>query len=317
MLHNQMIQGIKYGVTQAFRQASNHLNRHKNSDFKYAAVRGFPKSGTNWLANVLNLHPEIFFDGEFGFRDMTAGREKVENQLKWTVCHAPHMRGTLEEAFDAMVARILLENARVKTSLKGVKWLGDKTPDPAYPPTISNSVCFYMIRDVRDVTVSRAYHLLRVNGTWALEQFPKMQEKVAKHGEDLAYFRHHPQELLDDLDWVRDNAKDWATAVSAAMSQDPAQYPNYRVVTVFYEQMHERLEELRFQWYRTLDLDPQRARPIDFGSQKTSPGLREERPQEFYRKGQIGDWRNYFSDDVLAVVLEEAGETMAQLGYTS
>ena len=48
----------------------------------------------------------------------------------------------------------------------------------------------------------------------------------------------------------------------------------------------------------------------------TVPGFgREEKPSHFYRKGQIGDWQNYFTEDQKRWFKETAGEALVKHGY--
>ncbi len=59
---------------------------------------------------------------------------------------------------------------------------------------------------------------------------------------------------------------------------------------------------------------PERAAPVSRET-KTLPGFEREDPQSFYRKGEVGDWRNHFSPDAERWFLDEAHGAMAMLGY--
>ena len=64
--------------------------------------------------------------------------------------------------------------------------------------------------------------------------------------------------------------------------------------------------------YEFLDVDPALA---DSVPDRLQPGIDEERPNEFNRKGQIGDWKNYVNDQVRDWINAEAGEELRRQGY--
>lgn len=267
----------------------------------------------------MKLHPEIGVTGEWGFSRLAEGREHILQTATWTACHSPHMAGSLDTAFERMIKKLMIEQASSKLLFSRIKCLGDKTPSKAYPPVIKKSKCLYIIRDIRDVIVSRAYHLLRVDGTWGLKSSPEMMQKLEAYGDNLQYFKDHPEQLLQDIDWVRDNAKIWARAVEQVLDAEEQGltqlYPNYSVKIVRYENLHRDIETERKDCYTFLGVDPQKSLPLDSGPTKTSPGFDTERPQAFYRKGIIGDWKTYFSEAATQAVLAEAGHLLERLGY--
>jgi hypothetical protein len=66
--------------------------------------------------------------------------------------------------------------------------------------------------------------------------------------------------------------------------------------------------------YEHLGVDPQDAWPITAES-RTAPGFGREDRASFYRKGEVGDWKNFASDPFRQWVKEEAGELLVELGY--
>jgi hypothetical protein len=66
--------------------------------------------------------------------------------------------------------------------------------------------------------------------------------------------------------------------------------------------------------YRFLGLDPAEARPLSEKS-RTVPGFGREDPSSFYRKGEVGDWKNYATDDFRRWFKDEAGEMLVAMGY--
>ena len=65
-----------------------------------------------------------------------------------------------------------------------------------------------------------------------------------------------------------------------------------------------------------LDLDPDEAEPISVKN-CTTPGFNRDDPTNHNRKGHPRDWVNYFNDDAERWFLEEAGDELSDLGYSS
>ena len=71
---------------------------------------------------------------------------------------------------------------------------------------------------------------------------------------------------------------------------------------------------MRSELFKFLDVDPTRCAKIE-GALK--PGFEKERPTEFLRKGVVGDWVNYFTDDTKKWFKDEAGEELITQGYAA
>lgn len=64
--------------------------------------------------------------------------------------------------------------------------------------------------------------------------------------------------------------------------------------------------------YEFLEVDPSAASDVP---DQLRP-LKEERPNEFNRKGAVGDWQNYLlTDDAKSWVNDEAGEALRRFRY--
>jgi hypothetical protein len=50
---------------------------------------------------------------------------------------------------------------------------------------------------------------------------------------------------------------------------------------------------------------------------KLLPGFEQERPNEFFRKGAVGDWRNYFDDRARQWFKFEVQDELKIQGYES
>jgi len=81
---------------------------------------------------------------------------------------------------------------------------------------------------------------------------------------------------------------------------------------VAYEDLYRNVETTRASLYRFLGVDPRSAAAL---TQWTTPGFCQENMQSHYRKGVVGEWRHYFTNETRQWFYEEAGELLAELGY--
>jgi len=81
-----------------------------------------------------------------------------------------------------------------------------------------------------------------------------------------------------------------------------------------YEDLHADVKAEREKLFLFLGVKPNLAAKIK-GHLK--PGFGEERPNEFLRKGTVGDWKNYFTDQTKVWFKEEAGEELRLQGYVA
>ena len=82
--------------------------------------------------------------------------------------------------------------------------------------------------------------------------------------------------------------------------------------TVRYEDFHHDIEGQRNRMYRFLQVPPETAAAVPASLR---PRLDQERPDEFNRKGAIGDWKNYMHPAARQWINEEAGEELIRQGY--
>lgn len=86
------------------------------------------------------------------------------------------------------------------------------------------------------------------------------------------------------------------------------------VLRVRYEELHADTEGRRVRLVRFLDLDPSEAAPASQDTYTTA-GYETHDPTKYRRKGEVGDWRNYFTPDAERWFTEVAGESLARAGY--
>ncbi|KAM9954340.1 hypothetical protein ACTFIW_003881 [Dictyostelium discoideum] len=298
----------------------NHMESRNH--IKMLFVRGHEKSGTSWLKKVIDLHPRIFMaKQEFHFSIMEEGLDKFTSK-PWAASQEPY-KSYSRKWYRSFVRNILLSG--VSPSLAPlINWIGEKTPSPL-APIISGSRYILIVRDGRDVVISLFWHYVRLGGfeNWCgpnqhhLVNPDYVKEYRADNG-TKDYFSIYPERLLEKEICFRKIASGWAKRVREDQSVIDALQSN-PVASVFslrYEELHKNPEENRKALYQFLDLDYNEAEPLSV-EDKTIPGGFDEKSDKnkFFRKGEIGDWRNYFTDDNKRWFKEETGSLLIDLGY--
>ena len=270
------------------------------------AVRGYMKSGTNWLCNLLNLHPQISCVGEFHWERINQAFGELLQRMDY-LPRSTELRNCCRTQFQELVT-----TAIQAANQPGALWCGDRTPGVIDWHNLPDARFFDIVRDGRDILVSRAFHLLRRPETTPLfDDDEVLQRNLQNFQRNPEYFNQEaPHELLASEQLVRLTARAWVRIVTTNQ-QAFRDHPD-RVFCVRYEALHAETEATRRRMYEFLDVDPNLAQPLD---PKTQPGFRKERPQGLLRKGAVGDWQLFFTEDVEAWFLDEAAPLMHELGY--
>jgi hypothetical protein len=146
-----------------------------------------------------------------------------------------------------------------------------------------------------------------------------MQGVLDAFRRDPKAFHKRPGLLLSVEPWVRDLARTWADHVAhdaaAAEAMNRGQRSG-RALTVRYEDLHADPDAWRRRMYEFLGVEPGAAAPVSADT-RTSPGHGRDDPRSFFRKGEVGDWRRYFTPNTTRWFKEEAGAALLQLGYES
>ncbi|MBK7403420.1 MAG: sulfotransferase domain-containing protein [Phycisphaerales bacterium] len=178
---------------------------------------------------------------------------------------------------------------------------------------------FVITRDGRDVAVSLTL-LELANGGGVFNEFKSCAQLVKIRRAFLAdgdFFKKNPDQLLTSEVFVRAVCRRWAEQVRHDM-QTVAKIRvgeiDATAHTVTYEALHADPEGERNKMYSFLGLDPSEAAPLTADSE-TTPGLRGDNHKSDRRKGAVGDWRTYFTDQSRRWFKEEAGEALVQMGY--
>lgn len=276
-------------------------------------ICGHPRSGTTWTVAALNLHPRIFAQGEFRFEALRNAFDQL-TRWPWHVAHHEPVRTETERAGRDAIRRIM---GAITVHKPAATLLGDKTPRPLRV-LIPGAPHILLVRDGRDVLISRTFHELSTGGSlladplYAGRMLTLQQQFLA----DPDLFRREPHRLLAEEHWVRTLARQWATqmrhdlAVAARLRADGLT----PIHELRYERMRTDIEAERSALYRFLGLDPAEASPIS-AANRSAPGFDSETPNAFYRKGEVGDWTNYFSDAAKRWFKQAAGDQLIALGY--
>lgn len=295
-------------------------DRWNGEDKRFFSFRGFMKSGTNWVGQLLNLHPEINCVGELHFqtcyqtiqsdmRKLSIMENRKLEPMDHGTCreHGSEVRLVVRENLEAMFRQTLLDLAHPTA-----KVVGDRTPHTLKPLIFKDAPQITLVRDARDVLVSRIHHLFNhPEVSRVFQRFPKLQPKLEAFRENPWYFREQPSELLTEEGLVRESLRWWREHLESDRNTE-ATHPNLRVLTLQYEEVHRDVEASRNQMYRFLEVDPELANPIPSA---LKPGFKQERPRSFNRKGQVGDWRNYVFDDTKLWIKDEVGDELIRQGY--
>lgn len=264
------------------------------------------KSGTNWVCRLMNLHPDIHSSGEFHWNkyfDAYQQNRKILVNIDRIESESAPIRRHLE----SMVRNCLTELADPDAKL-----IGDRTPSTIHPVILRDASYVCVIRDIRDIVVSRVFHTL--NAPRIISNFNVDEQLVSlkpAFDADPWFFQKNPEKLLSCERFVRRTCKNWRKTIKAD-HHTAATHKNVKVKFVQYEELHKNFRPVLNQLYQFLEVDPAAVMEIP---EWVKPGHSQEKPNGFNRKGQVGDWKNYMTDDAKRWINEEAGNELMQLNY--
>jgi hypothetical protein len=305
-------------------------------------ILGQQKSGTTWLMQILDSHPEILCRGEGRFFGADWRQESVKridskrppSSLYNAVLDAEYLKLWIERSVwsrndDAdehlanltrMAIDYFLMGELSKTSGRIV---GDKSP-LLTPETIKEIARIYpeakiihIIRDGRDAAVSAVHH------SWNFGKIRKGAEASAKR---ITHRKRDPHEMRNMGESIfpegqlRKFAAEWSARVSSTVEDGPT-LPGNGYVEVRYEDLLARPEEevrRLLEFLRAEASEKTVKRCVNAASfEKLSRGRTrgQEDPTSFFRKGIAGDWSNVFTEQDKVLFKKEAGDLLIQLGY--
>lgn len=311
-------------------------------DTRVFFVLGQQKSGTTWLMQILDSHPEILCRGEGRFFGADWRQESVKrmdskrppSSLYNAVLDAEYLKLWIERSVwsrndDAdehlanltrMAIDYFLMGELSKTSKRIV---GDKSP-LLTPETIKEVAKVYpeakiihIIRDGRDAAVSAVHH------SWNFGKIGKGSEASAKRTtrrkRDPRKMRNMGESIFAEGQ-LRKLAAEWSARVSSTVEDGPT-LPGNRYVEVRYEDLLVRPEEEVRRLLEFLGAEASEKTVkmcVNAASfEKLSKGRTrgQEDPTSFFRKGIAGDWINVFTEQDKALFKKEAGDLLIRLGY--
>lgn len=275
------------------------------SEIRYFCLRGSMKSGTNWLGSLLSSHRDISCVGEFHWHKVVAKFNQMVNSEPLFSDRA--YQETVRTEFELAIKASMRAAAE-----PGATVIGDRTPHTIVPVTLRGVPYISIVRDGRDVLVSRAFHLFNFPNVHQLfRRIPQMAETLQRFQADQWYFQKHPEELLCHETMVRESMSWWRDQLKSDL-ESVQRFPKLKIKFVRYEDLHADTQAEREKLFEFLEVDPTKAAKL---TGVLTPGFGEERPTEFLRKGSVGDWKNYFTDEVKQWVQEEANEMLLQYKY--
>ncbi len=269
---------------------------------KFLCIRGYMKSGTNWLGRVLNCHADICCIGEFHWH--TFFQALNANVVRIAPKRRQWLENTVGLQLHDMVRKSLVALADTKA-----EWIGDRTPTTLAPVVIPEAHHFIMVRDFRDVIVSRMFHLYNhPRVTTLFDRIPSLRQGLENFQRDPWFFHEFPDQLLRCEEVVRDSAREWKAFLEADR-ETIQNVPGLNVMQVQYEQLHRQFEPIVEKIFGFLGLSVPTMDPA------VLPGQTKEDPNALRRKGQVGDWRNYIDATIKQWINEEVFDDLQRLGY--
>ncbi len=271
-------------------------------------VGGTPKSGTTWVQRALDLHPEVTCSGEGHYHeyiikpmfDMLVPYNNKKNFVKDIVYEGESYQPDLTQEIIRDSARSMIEYMLTQRALSSTRVVGDKTPGNVYVLRdlhiiFQDMLSIIVMRDPRDVAVSRLYHVYRSHDKEVLTRGSALRSEV-----------------------VKASAKGWANAFvrSRNFSQDYSD----RVLFVKYEEMSTNpvvVMQRMFNFLRVTSNAELIAHIVEasrfeaFSNRK--PGVEDR--ASFYRKGTVGDWANELEPEAVRTITNVCAEGMQALGY--
>ena len=312
---------------------------------------GNGRSGTTWLQNILNSHPEVFCTGEGWFFNRNYRRKDADQappqlplgSLYNAITESEYLRQWVErsvwtahddvdEHLDNLMhvaTEYFLSHKLQKT---GKRIVGDKTATPGVEALEEISRIYpeakviNIIRDGRDVAVSVMHflwnHAVEKNGRKKGVGIYELQPEEFRKRE--AYRKDPSAVLAEGLfteERLTEIAKGWSKEVSESTQRAPALLGENYAEVRYENLLTQPEEEVRrlLEFLGALDASPEAAKSCvqAMGFEKLSERKQgqEDSTSVRFRKGIAGDWKNVFTENDKRIFKEQAGEMLVKLGY--
>lgn len=288
-------------------------------------IVGHPKSGTTWLSEILNSHPQIccrreghFFFRNDGYNTLSNAFRSSKHLRHWASRDFNHWSKDLNSElryFNKLLVQFYLQR---ETEQTGKPIIGDKSP--SYQLTemaelFPEAKAIHIVRDGRDVTVSMAFHRSKETDRYMPKDVMKKLDTKIKQIGTAGSLHDLPNSFIATV------ANTWQQEVNTCRQQGKGLFRKKGYLEIKYEDLHEAPMPIIRKVFDFLGADASN-RIIRSCLQKAqfeamSGGRKSgiEDITSFFRKGIVGDWKNVFSERNESQFLDIAGDLLKQLRY--
>lgn len=272
----------------------------KQSEHNLFYVRGFQRSGTNWVCNLLNLHPDVNCKGEFHLRPLFTAKNSLLKKEKRILAQP---QNNFEDSFNEFIHNLITKTCG------NFKFCGDRTPCSIESCYLPDTKTILIQRDGRDVLISWIYHLFRIDHKFG----PQMERRKELFQKNPDYFEANKKKLLNNY-WTAKISREWNKRVL----QDHLFYNNIsikerqNIKIIKYEDLLVNTDLIRHDLYKFLGTDHSKAKKLN---KLTSPGFKNHNANSHYRFGKSNRWSQYFTEEQSKIFSNNAGEALNLLEY--
>lgn len=289
-------------------------------------INGHPRSGTNWMSNLFNLHPLVKCHGEFHFHAIHNAMPEMVTEPHQAGFRDP-MKTAVARGYQEFIRTVMASVAdydiptrTAPISPEGVKFVGDHSPR-LFRPMLPESAHFVIFRDGRDVVNSLTVHFLNTQSRKGARSTPEVaplfERALTMCTNDDSSLYTAADWLLTQEPWVRRWAGVWAHHVLSDLDTlariEAGEYP-HRAMKIRYEDLHADTPGMLRRMFEFLGVDPDQAAPVG-ADPRTVAGYNLGKSSSHYRKGKVGDWRDHFSPQSRAWFADEARAALKALDY--